>query len=223
MNFDSHFQNLHHAYLIEGNYSLIKPKLIDILVNSHNVSFKSNADVLMVIFNTFTIDDARELKNNAIKKKTTDGKRIFIVSANSMTREASNALLKTLEEPGEDTHFFFILPSLSNVLPTILSRVQVVKGIEDDHQHLYESFVSKLPAERMKWIKETMSDIEKEKIPKGEVQNYAVKIMRGYYENDFKTASSNKNKLSNLSFVSTYLRDQSASLKMILEYLALNI
>ncbi len=49
-----------------------------------------------------------------------------IVSADRMNATAANAFLKTLEEPGEKTLSLLLAESLSDFLPTIISRCQVI-------------------------------------------------------------------------------------------------
>lgn len=48
-----------------------------------------------------------------------------ILEAHKMNPDASNALLKTLEEPPERTHFFLTASSTGAVLPTVVSRCVV--------------------------------------------------------------------------------------------------
>lgn len=51
------------------------------------------------------------------------GSRVVLVyPAESLTTDAANALLKTLEEPPPDTYFILVTSRLSEVLPTIRSR-----------------------------------------------------------------------------------------------------
>ncbi len=52
---------------------------------------------------------------------------VIIKDANLMTQQSANALLKTLEEPPENTFFILIAPSVTSVLPTIRSRTQVLQ------------------------------------------------------------------------------------------------
>lgn len=52
---------------------------------------------------------------------------VIIDEAQKMNATAANALLKTLEEPPEDTYFFLITSSLAAILPTIRSRSQVLR------------------------------------------------------------------------------------------------
>ena len=46
--------------------------------------------------------------------------------ADKMNEDAANMLLKTIEEPGRETIFLLIGEDLRNILPTIISRCQVV-------------------------------------------------------------------------------------------------
>ena len=74
----------------------------------------------------FGVDEAREIIDRA-SLKAMSGKRAFVVVAPDMTREAQNALLKTLEEPaGGETLFFFILAAPETLLPTVRSRAQML-------------------------------------------------------------------------------------------------
>lgn len=52
---------------------------------------------------------------------------VLIDSLDELTKAASNALLKLLEEPPEKTLFLLVAHQLSNVLPTIRSRSRVEK------------------------------------------------------------------------------------------------
>jgi DNA polymerase III gamma/tau subunit len=51
---------------------------------------------------------------------------VVINHVERMTLQAANAVLKTLEEPPEGVHFVLITSNLSQVLPTIRSRCQVM-------------------------------------------------------------------------------------------------
>lgn len=54
-------------------------------------------------------------------------KRVFIIdNAEALNPASGNSILKTLEEPPAYAHFILVSPSAANVLPTILSRCQVV-------------------------------------------------------------------------------------------------
>lgn len=74
-----------------------------------------------------TLDQINEIKyfsqfNSLAKYK----KFIIISSAEKMNKEAQNALLKILEEPPPNMHFFLITENPSFILDTIISRCQNV-------------------------------------------------------------------------------------------------
>lgn len=71
------------------------------------------------------IDEVRRI--NEIVNYTTNAKKYKIViidEVHMLTKEAFNALLKTLEEPPARAKFFFATTEAHKILPTILSRCQ---------------------------------------------------------------------------------------------------
>lgn len=69
------------------------------------------------------IKEIRTLLEELSRHSFFDGKRIVILEdAGEMTVEAQNCLLKTLEEPLGQTHFFLLVQSPEAMLPTIRSR-----------------------------------------------------------------------------------------------------
>ena len=71
------------------------------------------------------IDDIRQI-NETVGYASSSGKyKIYIIDeVHMLTKEAFNALLKTLEEPPPKVKFFFATTEPHKVLPTILSRCQ---------------------------------------------------------------------------------------------------
>lgn len=71
-----------------------------------------------------TIEQVREVLARLSIRQTSD---VFVVirPAEALGLEASNAMLKNLEEPGNKVHFVLITDKLSLILPTILSRSAV--------------------------------------------------------------------------------------------------
>ncbi len=102
---------------------------------------------------SFGIDEARELRTKQQRVGLND-KKFFLVLADSLTHEAQNALLKTLEEPTADTFIFIAVPSAQNLLPTLLSRVLIFnlekkEGEITDLQKIASDFLQAKPAERL--------------------------------------------------------------------------
>lgn len=73
------------------------------------------------------IEQMRALKRTAYLHPMLARKRIFIIDeAEKMTEEAANSLLKILEEPPAFSHIILLTSNLHLILPTILSRCQIL-------------------------------------------------------------------------------------------------
>ncbi len=71
------------------------------------------------------IDDIRQINETVGYATSSGGYKIYIIDeVHMLTKEAFNALLKTLEEPPPKVVFFFATTEPHKVLPTILSRCQ---------------------------------------------------------------------------------------------------
>ncbi len=74
---------------------------------------------------SITVDQIRECNRLAHESSQLNGYRVFIIEpADMMNESASNALLKTLEEPGERCLFLLVAHNQEHLLPTIRSRCQ---------------------------------------------------------------------------------------------------
>jgi DNA polymerase-3 subunit gamma/tau len=71
------------------------------------------------------IDEVRELRETVKYVPASSRFKIYIIDeVHMLTKEAFNALLKTLEEPPAHVKFMFATTEPEKVLPTILSRCQ---------------------------------------------------------------------------------------------------
>lgn len=71
------------------------------------------------------IDDIRNLKETIGYATFKDKNKVFIIDeVHMLTKEAFNALLKTLEEPPPNVYFFLATTEVHKVLPTVVSRCQ---------------------------------------------------------------------------------------------------
>ncbi|MBW4040999.1 MAG: DNA polymerase III subunit delta' [Acidobacteria bacterium] len=77
---------------------------------------------------TITIDEVRRLVTASQYSPSVAHYRVMVVEdADRMTERTSNVLLKALEEPPERTVWILCAPSEADLLPTIRSRVRVVR------------------------------------------------------------------------------------------------
>lgn len=103
-----------------------------------------HADTLLHINTpTIGIDTVREV-TQFLRLKSTRGKQInrvvIIEHAEHMTIEAGNALLKILEEPPADTIIMLTAASPSLLLPTIVSRLQIIDVVAASQAELAAYF-----------------------------------------------------------------------------------
>lgn len=81
-----------------------------------------SADVYVCAHRNFGVDDARALCARAALRAVGGEERLFVVAASTLTHEAQNALLKTLEEPPAGAQFCIITPAPETLLATVRSR-----------------------------------------------------------------------------------------------------
>ncbi len=78
--------------------------------------------------NSIKINSIREIKMEVSHSLLIPGWRVIIVSeADAMTEQAANAFLKTLEEPNPKTVIILTTANKDKLLPTIISRCQLVR------------------------------------------------------------------------------------------------
>lgn len=94
-----------------------------------------------------------EYIQDTFKKSSLEGKaKIYIIeNIESATKEAMNTLLKMLEEPTSGIYAIFTTNNISRVLPTILSRCQVIDIKPDSKEVIYKALIkSNIPEEAAK-------------------------------------------------------------------------
>ncbi len=91
-------------------------------------------------------DRVLEIIRHAHAKPAIAGRKfVIIVSAETMGKEGANRLLKTLEEPPPDTTFVLTTSRPDRLLPTIVSRCQVVRCHALSHSALREALAQRFP------------------------------------------------------------------------------
>lgn len=106
-----------HAYLLIGKNQNLKGQI-------EKLAKKLNAKIMEFPLNK--IADTRELRN-ITKLAFNTPIAIIIDSIDLATEEAVNAFLKNLEEPQKNISYILTANSLAKVLPTIVSRCQIIK------------------------------------------------------------------------------------------------
>ena len=88
-------------------------------------------------------DDIVSLKNDFSMKSIDDNRQVYILcDVQNMNKSAANSLLKFLEEPEGNVIAILLCDTSVNVLPTIVSRCQIISLINDDK--LYDGIFTSL-------------------------------------------------------------------------------
>jgi DNA polymerase-3 subunit delta' len=86
---------------------------------------------------TVKIDQIRTLQRDLSYRSAHAGYKVYIIEgAETMTVQAGNSLLKFLEEPPSPVVAILLAPSAQAVLPTILSRTQLIAFVPGDREAL---------------------------------------------------------------------------------------
>lgn len=180
------------------------------------------------------IEQARQIKD-FLSLKPYQGKHqaVVVVAAENLTDEAQNALLKTLEEPAEEAILILGVGSEDQLLPTIISRCQIINSsyqtpearldsarqVEQKYQKEIEKLLQLSIEQRFKFV---------EKLEEREV---FLSALTAYFRHELLQKSAGVN-LIHLGGVQLFLQDlieaekwanQNVNIRAILEYLMLKM
>jgi len=222
--------DFHHGYLLVGDFEISRNMALEAAgVILQGPSFHSARTVLAgklqahpdfsyQKFELFGIEESRILTEKASKRPFVSDKKVFIIEIFSFSLESANALLKTLEEPYPGTHFFVLVPSLENVIPTLASRLTVIdnskikKELDKEKIKFYGNFLSDLPNKRLETIKKFTEN-----------RQDAIEFLSELEIIIFKNLTETKVSatLEEIQKCKNFLFSQGASAKMVLEHIAL--
>jgi hypothetical protein len=221
------FEHLHHAYLIEGERSESLKELLCLLEQAGIVQ-KGNSDFHLRECDAFLLADAHEVKQAQSMQSGEGKKKIFIIAFHTMLSEAQNALLKTLEEPTQDTHFFFITRTGEALAETVRSRMFILQNHSEGDAPISDFgqtfLIGSIPT-RLKMIERmTKAKTDDKQRAKEEARMFLESLERSLHTRLFgKDADSIALSLCDVVLAKRFLSDRSPSLKLLLEHLALTL
>jgi DNA polymerase-3 subunit delta' len=90
------------------------------------------------------VSQVRDVQERLSKRSFLNSSKVVIIpDADRMTEEASNSLLKTLEEPSPNTVLILVTTSPGMLLPTIVSRCQTFHFLPVATKDIYDALVEK--------------------------------------------------------------------------------
>lgn len=221
---------LYHSYVIEGDFDSNLDDILDFLVYKKYIKKNSN-DLYFKKYEALTIPDSRDIKDWHSKMCVDDGIKACIIGAKFINHEAGQSLLKIIEEPKDKTHFFIVVPDVSILLPTILSRVHVIKIKKESSLNIKKEVVDFIKLSKKDRIDKIAFFIKenKDEDSSGALRYFAtcfVNELEAIFYKEFKKDIKNKDTrfvLEELQKARGYLSTKGAGVKMILEHLALVI
>lgn len=124
-----------HAYLFAGGRGTGKTSMARILASALGTSDKDLYE--MDAASNRGVDDIREMREGVATLPFESQFKVYIIDeAHMLTKEAFNALLKTLEEPPKHAIFILATTELDRMPDTIVSRCQVFQFKKPSHEIL---------------------------------------------------------------------------------------
>lgn len=200
--------------------------------------------VMYADFSSLGIKEAGIL--NDFHNQRSDKRQFFFLYFDSITREAQNSLLKTLEDLKGEKYLFIASPRFENILETIKSRVFLINKkelnqVKEEIQKDVISFISMSEAKRVSFIDEMNKKNKKPASTRGDssasldsakrardgntnfdFRNYA-RIFIDELERELSKKDIKKDIFPIIWQMRDYLSDTGSSPKIILETIALNL
>lgn len=213
-----------HAYVIEGEPETGLVLAEQVAEKEFNIRKAGNPDYVTLRYGLLTIEEARKLANIAAQAPVASSEKVIAIAAGRLYGEAQNALLKLFEEPPKGVHLFLILPSVGGLLPTLKSRVQILKTQAGKQQaeipEVAQKFMKLSREKRTAYIKKLATGKDEE--DRRENRDEAIAIING-----IEAAAARKGVekyralIADVEKLRPYLHDRSGPLRMILEHISL--
>ncbi len=218
---------LSHAYIIEGARDAVLPALRTLLL-SFDIQTEANPDYHEYLHEAFLREHALSLRSEQSFYGADGAKKIFVVAFNTITHESQNLLLKTLEEPTRDTHIFFVVRTGQILLPTVRSRMQLIRAESNDADASdtvdAQKFLGSSIALRMKLI-ESITKVKADDKQKAKeearvlVESLEPVLYKRFVDGEVGLHSA----LEDILYAKRELAGRAPSVKLLLEHLALTL
>ncbi len=214
----------HHAYVVAGDIEDGILRATEFVKTELKVSIPRNPDVIVLRYGLLSVEDARRVGEVASQKAITGDSKVIIIAASRMYHEAQNALLKVFEEPPEGTYLFLIIPTVGSLLPTLRSRVAILRGDTNNKKvpTLVKDFLAMNKEKRSAYIQKLATG--KDEDDRRANRDTALLLLDGIEDLAYADGVEKHWKLlSDIGLLRSYLHDRSAPVRMILEHVSLTL
>jgi DNA polymerase III gamma/tau subunit len=175
-------------------------------------------DYISVEKKTISIDDIRRLQEFH-EETSLSGAKTIICAGSFITTQAQNALLKMIEEPKNGERIFLIVSYESELLETIISRVQKYSIKSEISAGQIEEFVKLAEPKRISYMEEKILSIEESDEKRDALLTFLRELEE--YLHSTNNLVQYKDLLKAIPTLRQMLGNQGAPVKMIAEYVAL--
>jgi len=217
-------QKLFHAYVVGGDRKDARNHIEKMLLPL-GLMRAGTPDYIVSEHVSFSIDNARTLRAWQELLPESGNHKVSVIYTDFVTKEAENALLKTFEEPTPGTHIFFAVPNPHILLPTLLSRMQVImpeKTSSENFSGEGKKFLASSRAERLAFVSKLVEKSEDEEAA-AEVRERTLGFINQLEAELAQDAEKNKIALAALLKFKKYIYISGSSARILLETLALTI
>ena len=208
-----------HALVITGNRQANLVTLKDFL-EKNAISTIGNSDVYIFDQESIKIDELRDQVISFLSNQKVSDKRLVIISVDQFGFEAQNAFLKNLEEPQEGTHIVILVSDRKKLLPTILSRSQIIQGesfVGESRLDVNE-FIKQKTDERFSYIETwTKAKKDEDNVSKTEIINFIDQLENLLWDKK----NRNEQLFVDIRKMREYVAIRGASHRVILDFLAM--
>lgn len=243
----------HHAQLIKGDHKLYQFLINKLGQESGLAISHPDLRTFAFLHEKLGVDEAHLIRDALLRNPAMSERTIVVAYAHTLTEQAQNALLKISEEPPVNSFFFLITDSADYLLPTLRSRFVALvlddAGIASDtvtnasaegrgktgtksSEIIYfspEVFINAPIDKRLAMVKDIHTALDKEKMTIAEVWSFTNQLEQKLHDIYIaqQTGGANTEKSLRIAEVLTraqkYMHAPGNSVKMLLEYIAINI
>jgi DNA polymerase III delta prime subunit len=211
-------QKLHHALIMTGNRAENLAS-VKAYISEQGIAVSGNPDVLVFEGEQVLMADVERIIASLLSRKLGEH-RFCVISFDRLAVDVQNTLLKSLEEPQIGTHFFILVPTLDKIIPTILSRCQILAGsaVQAETRLDAEAFLKMTVSERFELVESfTKAKKDEDNVSKAEISAFLDALEKLVWERGIRDESL----FADIRHSREYVAIRGASHRIILDFIGI--